>query len=549
MFTGERKKSAIIASCLAILFAAMTICGITLDQGDSNLIGGYLAGSVLALAVPFFGVIFWITQKINCYNFQKNQLLKMELIKWYLIVVLVWGMGYLAMFPGVYATDAPYWYYEFSRTDIPISSQWSPVYAGAFYCFVEFGRRFLGSAVIGFGIFTFIQMSMVLYGVWKIAFFLNEKLGKYAAITSVIFFAIVPIHNILAVTSAQDSLFALSFAMCLMHLIDIAMDAPRFFLGWRKQMSLMFWLTCSCIIRNNGLYAVLVLVVFVTIFLHKCKGKLLLILLSIITLIVLYQGPVFSLMGIQKGTAIREMLSLPLQQMGFSYNYTDDISPDLKIEMQRYLSDEDWMFYQQCISDQLKGRLKITEVQEDFSGFVKLYLKVGGRSPSGYLMGTLYQTYGLWYPFKNYPDSRIWHPYMFYVPISGNLYESGLVIPRESLFPVYDKMLGWLFGVGESQDGYGGNLFMTFSEIPVWSLLCKAGTYTWLIMYAFVYFIVYRRWQALIPLGYVLGLFLTVFLSPVILYRYVAPLVFSSPLIVALLFLQIAKYRNNKKVF
>mgnify|MGYP006982442482 FL=1 len=52
-------------------------------------------------------------------------------------------MAYLALFPGVYATDAPYWYHEFLRKDIPISSQWSPVYCGIFYLFVNSGKLFL----------------------------------------------------------------------------------------------------------------------------------------------------------------------------------------------------------------------------------------------------------------------------------------------------------------------------------------------------------------------------------------------------------------------
>lgn len=545
-FTMRKSRENIVVACIAVLFAAMLVLGIILDQENQEAIGYYLIGIVALLAAPIFIILSLLTKRIrNCHLQQMHCLSKEELKKLYFIIVIVWLLGYLAMFPGVYGTDAPYWYYEFSHPEVPISSQWSPIYAGAFYCFVEIGRRFFdSSAVIGFGIFSFVQMAFVLFGVWKVVFFLNNKIGKYAAIAGVIFFAVVPTHNILAVTSAQDSLFAVSFAMCLMHLIEIASEGEAYFSDWKKAISFIVWLLFSCVIRNNGLYALLVLCFFVLLFAHKYKIRVLSILLCVITLTLVYQGPIYSYLGVQKGTAIREMLSLPLQQMGFSYKYTDDIPDNLKLKMQRYMEDEDWLAYEPCISDQLKSRLKTDMVKENPWDFLKLYLKVGLNSPRGYIEGVLYQTYGLWYPFKEYPDSKTWHPYMIYV--SSDTYGLGFMIPRKSLLPVYDKILGWLFGLGESKDGYGGNLFMGFSEIPVWSLLCKAGTYVWLIIYILAYSIIYRRWLTLIPLGYILGLLLTVFLSPVILYRYVAPIIFSGPLIVALLFFPIQMDDKNR---
>ena len=45
------------------------------------------------------------------------------------------------------------------------------------------------------------------------------------------------------------------------------------------------------------------------------------IIIGVLMFILIYQGPVYNVLGIQKGTALREMLSLPLQQMACAYNY------------------------------------------------------------------------------------------------------------------------------------------------------------------------------------------------------------------------------------
>ena len=76
---------------------------------------------------------------------------------------------------------------------------------------------------------------------------------------------------------------------------------------------------------------------------------------------------------------------------------------------------------------------------------------------------------------------------------------------------------------------------MGFSDIPIWNLICKAGTYTWVLVFMLVHLLLHRKYKVLIPLGYVIGIFLTVVLSPVIMYRYVALIIFSAPLWVALL--------------
>ena len=76
-------------------------------------------------------------------------------------------------------------------------------------------------------------------------------------------------------------------------------------------------------------------------FIKKAR-KLLFPLMTVIFLVLFYQGPVYNMIDIEKGTAIREMLSLPLQQMAYVYNHSDQLTDEKKREMQVYISDDGW---------------------------------------------------------------------------------------------------------------------------------------------------------------------------------------------------------------
>ena len=269
---------------------------------------------------------------------------------------------------------------------------------------------------------------------------------------------------------------------------------------------------------------------------------------AVFVFVLLYQGPGYSLFGIQKGTALREMLSFPLQQMAYAYNYGHDrLSQDEIDRMQRYISDEGWRTYEPCIADHVKAQLNTDEVRTHTLDFLDLYIDVFLSAPECYIKGMALQTFILWYPCKEWPDARTWHPYINY--LCADTYGTELTpftVNRSSLFPFYEKILGVLYGNGTDHTGYGGNLSMIFSSIPILGILSEVGIYFWLLLYLFSYAL-YRRWrEPFVIIGICMGVCLTVFLSPVILYRYCAPVIFTAPLFIAVLFTP-WEYKDSSK--
>ncbi len=536
---------------LSVLYSLMLVAGRQLDKSSDLKVTWKNFSLFLCFVTVIFLLLYfctsWLDKRQNAVRSRMQNSRKI-LPVCFITLSIVWLFTYLALFPGVFSTDAPYWYYEFSTENVPVSSQWSPFYCAVFYFLVKWGENFFGTYNGGFAVFSFVQMVFVLYVIWNILSFLNRRFSWTAVIIAAAFFTVVPTHVILALTSAQDPVFAACFAMCVIWLFEMAECPEVYFMSKRNMVKLTIWLILLCMIRNNGLYAVIIMAFFALLFMKKYRTQMLGTVTAVFVFVLLYQGPGYSLFGIQKGTALREMLSFPLQQMAYAYNYGHDrLSQDKIDRMQRYISDEGWRTYEPCIADHVKAQLNTDEVRTHTLDFLDLYIDVFLSAPECYIKGMALQTFILWYPCKEWPDARTWHPYINY--LCADTYGTELTpftVNRSSLFPFYEKILGVLYGNGTDHTGYGGNLSMIFSSIPILGTLSEVGIYFWLLLYLFSYAL-YRRWrEPFVIIGICMGVCLTVFLSPVILYRYCAPVIFTAPLFIAVLFTP-WEYKDSSK--
>lgn len=524
MFNKEGEKR-YVYFLLSLVYGVMLVFGIQWDLESEvkfTIITMINIFFVSCLIFPFLvDLVEWIDTSIIV---KENSVKTLHLC--FFIIVLVWILTWLALFPGVYATDAPYWYHEFLQKNIKISSQWSPFYCGLFYIFVSLGKKYFDSFSVGFSLFSFLQMICSLYVIWNIMLFISRQLNRKILVVTMLFFCL-PIHPILALTSAQDSLFSACFTMVMLLILMNFINEEEFLKSKRNVLKLFFWMFFMCVVRNNGLYALMVMLVFSI--LLRVKRKLLLTFIAIVITVAIYQGPFYNFLGIQKGTAIREMLSMPLQQMAYVYN-DEEANRDLKTRMREYVGDEMWKKYTPFISDPVKSGLDIEYTNANKIRFLKLYIKCFFEEPIDYIQAAGLQTLTLWYPDKNWPDARPWHPYIDVLCYSAEVaYDPGFEITRNSYFPQYQMFLEKMFGQGIPGNGYGGDLKMFFSKIPVVGTFFQAGFYSWILIFVVFYALFNKNRKLLLVLSVELGIWLTVFLSPVIMYRYCSPFIFATP--------------------
>ncbi len=538
-----------LTGCMSVVFSVMMIWGGKLDQLESSTeyaLTGWEACAVFCLAAAIFPMLAYLTMWLDQQQKKDGRVSahKKVLAVSFLAVVFIWILAYLAMFPGVLATDADYWYYEFSVEGVPVVSKWSPFYCAVFYKLIKLGENLFGGFNAGFAVFSFVQMVFVLAIVWQILKFFYRNGNDLAVVLTALFFTMLPTHVILALSSAQDPVFAACFAMCMIHLFEFVLHPANYYTKKSNVVKMFLWMVLFCIVRNNGVYVIFVMCIFTIIFLRNGRKLLVCETICVMVFAFVWQGPVYDRMGIEKGSETGVMLSLPLQQMAYAYNYGyDRLSEETIQNLLGYLSDEDWRLYGRCIADAVITRVDANVIENDPISFVKLYVDLFLAVPDCYIKGAGLQTFGLWYPNKTYPDWRIWHPYLEYLCLDTSTFgRTDFAVSRNSLFPIYDRLLGWLYGKAQNYpldypDGFGGNLSMAFSSIPVLGILSKAGIYFWMLLYLFFYAL-YRRWKApFVLIGMGAGLLLTVFLSPVMMYRYCAPVIFAAPLFVSIFFI------------
>jgi|GEM_PF-1365969 len=454
------------------------------------------------------------------------------------IICISWFCVYLAAFPGIYSSDAYTWYREFQDTSMPVSSQWSVIDAGLFYLFVHTGYAVTGNYESGFAVFTLIQMIFALAVVWRILKYISLY-GTLAAFLTMLFYAIIPLHAIIAVQSIQAAPFMACFGMFMLQIFRLTQEGDRYWNRRKNVFSLIIWGVLCGLFRNNALIAFIVFLFFIPLYRKTYRKKLFFAMSAIICSLLLYSGPILNLFHVQKGTSLREMLSLPVQQMACAYCLSSEyIKTEDLTQLEQYISRDSLLGYKNdpAISDNRKNNLNLDLVRSDPGKFAKLYIRIGLQAPLYYAGSLLLQDLGLVYVDKSYPDWRTWHPYIDYgsYVFEGSEY---ITIERKSLFPAYDRLLRKMFGY--SVDGYGGDKETIFSSIPLYGIILRVATYFWILFWLALFCIIRRDWKNLPVHMIIWGYMLTILLAPVILYRYCAPIMFVFPLVVLTIF-------NNK---
>lgn len=535
---SKSKRFYIYNGVFSLLFALSTAIGRKLDF-DLPIRGGNLFLLTLGLFCAFYPIISIITKKLESYKAKGSENKSFRQLC-FLFISLSWLAGYLAVFPGIYTNDAPFWYRCFSDSACPITADYSLVYMGFFYVFVRGGKVFFDNYECGLAVFIAIQSIFILWGIYKILSFVQNIMGNRACLFTTLFFSVVPTHMLMAMQTAQGAPFMVCFAMVIIHLYRMITENDDYWSNFKNIGLFILWGIGACILRNNAYYIFVLFLVSILFYIKQTRVCV--TVLAVIVFMTIYKGPLLGFIGISKGNDLRESLSMPLQQMACAYvQYPHKMMEEQKTLLEKYIPAKALRKYtsNSGISDVQKGNLNVKLVRESFRDFINLYISIGLKVPVAYLKAAYMQDLGLLYIDKRYQDGRIWHNYIEY--ISYDLRNPVYInIKRYSLFPLYDKLLGKLFGEKINKDirywGDAGDTKVIFSSIPIFSVFCRCSTYFWCLVY-FLFFAKYKNYKEdFLYLSMVACFTLSVMFAPVVLYRYFAPVIFVFPVIIAALF-------------
>ncbi|MBR3169320.1 hypothetical protein IKF23_02670 [Candidatus Saccharibacteria bacterium] len=478
----------------------------------------------VSLYLPVYKTIGYLEKTV----LKRNKVLtKKEKIIIFVLIVVSNLLIYLALFPGIYGWDSALQAYRFmyGGTD----SHYSVLLGSVFGAFLETGKNLFGSYDVGMAIAMFLQLLLASAVYAKVVFFVNKKYENLSmTVIAVLYFIFVLLFGAMAVYSTQDTIFGALFALVFIELWEFSSDTSY----WDKKWNIVKFIMLSflmCLCRNNGVY-ILIIVVMVAFFLIKDKKKVLLMLIPILMSFV-YSGPFLGAIGVEKTDTLNEMMSVPSQQMARVYVFDGAMTEEDKEKIEfyydktrRFTEYKDFM----AKADKTKSSLNSDKVKENTLDYLLLWMRLGIMNPKKYTEAFLLNSLGTWYPGKVYNDPRARIGYIEYGmntlwdEYDGEFAE--MKIERNSLLPFYEEQLHSLLFENEWQ------------QKPILSVIYSIGSYFVLVVFV-VMMLIYRKENCLfIPMSLIIGLYITILLGPVAIFRYCYPALIVMPIVIGILF-------------
>lgn len=373
----------------------------------------------------------------------------------------------------------------------------------------------LGSPYIGIFIFCYTQMLIFAWILSYSIYYLSKRgirPGIRAAI--LLFYGLLPWHANFALTTLKDTNFSFMMLLYVILLSDLVLQPKEFF----ARKSKLFWFAIVnlvlMLLRNNGIYVLLVVDVILLIAYRKqWKYMVWPTVLPAFVYMFLILHVLYPALKISPGSSA-EMYSVPLQQIArLVVEHGDQIEEEDQEVFKKVLTKYDELEerYSPEIADPVKSTYNKYTTSEEMSEFLRVWAKYLVKYPSTYVQATICGCFGYFYP-----EAEHW---LVYTKIEEPGLKYGVKSP--------ERLSVWRQELNQ--------MSYIIKQIPGLGLLVSIGLYTWTMICSIV-MLIYRKEKAKILIWMpVLILLLTVLVGPVnTMPRYVYPMILSTPMILAL---------------
>jgi hypothetical protein len=178
---------------------------------------------------------------------------------------------------------------------------------------------------------------------------------------------------------------------------DIVRMKERYFYSKINILKLVLILLSIVLLRNNGIYVIIIVLAGMFIVLPKLRKRILLFSSVSVAVFSMITGPVYRNNRL-KGAAV-EAYGLPLQQIGRTIAYNGKIdSNDLKFINQIFPLEDFKNYYNPCIVDAIKwnGNFNGNFLEENQAKFLLVWAKNLPRNMDTYTEAFLLNTFGFW---------------------------------------------------------------------------------------------------------------------------------------------------------
>lgn len=500
--------------------------------------------SVVLTTIVYIGkyIIEQVKEKIQIKNKEKickNNNEKQTnnfIIMYFLIIILCWMPAFLAFCPAILNYDGPSQIIAYIVASERMTTQQPIISTLMMVSFFEFGIKVLGSSTLGMMCFSLFQMCFMA-GVfaYTVNFVWKETDNKVITTLVLIFYAIFPYNQLFPLMTTKDTMFA---GFTLFFVVQLY-QFPRKKFGIKEYVLLSIFAVFMLLFRNNAAYALVVALPIMMIFLRDNKKKMFDIAIVFVIIFIVYQlcfeGLIIATDSVMQSD--REKLSVISQAIArVSKQKKDELTEDEIDEINYYFEDIDRLIevYDTNISDDTKRAIVIKKYEENPKGFYKLFVSMVKKYPIICIDSFLDTIRGYWYIFDNSfnqifheesPETKGCLELTFYVVTDG--IRENLVRDLNEL-PVLRKFYRSMF----CQNNY--------TKIPVLYIVFQPAIYFYIALACLLYAIYKKDKNLVIPTIYLFLYFLTCFLGPGAIIRYMYANIVATPFILAMC-------KNNKK--
>ena len=500
--------------------------------------------SVVLTTIAYIGkyIIEQVKEKIQIKNKEKickNNNEKQTnnfIIMYFLIIILCWMPAFLAFCPAILNYDGPSQIIAYIVASERMTTQQPIISTLMMVSFFEFGIKVLGSSTLGMMCFSLFQMCFMA-GVfaYTVNFVWKETDNKVITTLVLIFYAIFFYIHLFPLMTTKDTMFA---GFALFFVVQLY-QFPREKFGIKEYVLLSIFAVFMLLFRNNAAYALVVALPIIMIFLRDNKKKMFDIAIVFVIIFIVYQlcfdGLIIATDSVMQSD--REKLSVISQAIArVSKQKKDELTEDEIDEINYYFEDIDRLIevYDTNISDDTKRAIVIKKYEENPKGFYKLFVSMVKKYPIICIDSFLDTIRGYWYIFDNSfnqsfheesPETKGCLELTFYVVTDGT--RENLVRDLNEL-PVLRKFYRSMF----CQNNY--------TKIPVLYIVFQPAIYFYIALACLLYAIYKKDKNLVLPTIYLFLYFLTCFLGPGAIIRYMYANIVATPFILAMC-------KNNKK--
>lgn len=251
------------------------------------------------------------------------------------ILCVCWGIALAALYPGTFGADAPIQLLEFDgthqlRTHHPLLHTW------LVGIFLHAGRALSGNANTGVFLYTLFQVLFcAAAAAWSIRFLAARKVPAWLWMAGILYLGLNPYMAMLVCYSTKDVPFGAAFVFFIVSCCGFwtgkrtnqEQRRPDWKAAAAQSMPVVFWGVILCLLRNQGIYIVLLAAAGWVLWGWKKRSRpgfwtwpALQVVIAVLFLIL---NSVFaSLSGAVPGSA-REIFSVPIQQVAAALKKTE----------------------------------------------------------------------------------------------------------------------------------------------------------------------------------------------------------------------------------